>query len=277
MTRRIASVLILAATLAALAVAGPARAATRTWRTCDPGAKNYDGAYRVYDNAWMGPSSKHFCVSSTGLNISIRTSAVPLGGNVVADPVIYFGTRFTDGNPQSGMPERVTRLGSMTMVVSSTCRARGMWQSDADIWFRPRAHWTGHGTFELVIANCASYVPRGTRLVRVHGTAWRWATWMTCQRMSSGRCDPAVRPWRIMTFFRARYTRKARFRLSQFTWFARRYLPRSDWLGDVAYGTELWSGGKGLTDAMHIAWPGVGLARHDPRRQGDLGPPDPDQ
>jgi hypothetical protein len=50
--------------------------AVQTWQTCTPGSKDYRGAYRDDDNAWAGPSSKHFCVHSTGLNISIDSNAI---------------------------------------------------------------------------------------------------------------------------------------------------------------------------------------------------------
>jgi hypothetical protein len=48
---------ILVAALAAtavLSIAAPALATkTQTWKTCEPGTKDYVGAYRVFDNAWM--------------------------------------------------------------------------------------------------------------------------------------------------------------------------------------------------------------------------------
>src|ERR1700720_4422642 len=92
----------LAAT-ATLSIAAPAQA-TKTWKTCRPGTKEYIGAYRGFDNAWRGPSSTRFCVKSTGRNITIDSNAQARGGNVVAYPSIRFGAFFTDRDPQSRMP-----------------------------------------------------------------------------------------------------------------------------------------------------------------------------
>ena len=153
------AVLVLLAVICAVLGAGigtaAAHAATKPpWRTCKPGTKDYLGAYRVVDNAWSGPSSKRFCVTSTGLNVTIGSQAIPHGSNVVAYPNVRFGAFFTDGDPQSGLPVRVTRIGQMTLHVKSNCKASGTYLTDADIWYRPRAVWTQHGTFEMVIANC---------------------------------------------------------------------------------------------------------------------------
>jgi hypothetical protein len=246
--------------LAGLLITGPAHAhaATITWRTCDPGTKHYIGPYRVFDNAWIGRSSRHFCVHSTGLNITIDSAAVPASGTVVAYPSIRFGAFWTDRDPSSGLPLPATRLGRLTVAAASTGTAAGVWESDIDAWWRPRADWTRHGTFEMVIVNRSSFpTPAGGPTMRV-GRAWyRYSTWMTCQRLSSGACTPGIPPWRLLIFRRIRQADAVRMPLWKFTSWALRkgLLPRTAWLGDVAYGTELWSGGRGLTDSMQIAWP----------------------
>jgi hypothetical protein len=236
--------------------------------TCTSGAKLYIGAYRVFDNAWAGQSSKHFCVSSTGLNITIRSEAIPFGGNVVAYPSIRFGAFYTDRDPHSGLPERVIAIGAMTLNVASRGNAAGTWLTDADIWFRPRARWERHGAFELVIAHRWHFAPvvnaairpvapdsalaaamQGGRTVRIRGVRYGWNEWVTTDPQTGLR-------WPILVFRQLRQWGRARIRVGAFVWFARHHgafhLPRSWWLGDVAYGSELWSGGKGLTDSMRI-------------------------
>ena len=255
-------------------------------RTCTPGSKLYIGAYRVFDNAWIGPSSEDFCVRSTGLNIAIDSNAVS-DGPVVAYPSIRFGPFFTDGDPQYGGPWRVTRIGRMTLHVASTGHAAGNWQSDADLWFRPKARWTKNGTYEVVIVNYSTTrAARGAFLTRVRGVRYWYLPWITCQRTSSSTrtalahgisplaasrpvlasdtpqaiaaagCASSVRPWTILLFWKARQQHAVAFHVGNFVWHAihMRYLrlPRDWWLGDAAYGTELWSGGKGLTDSMRV-------------------------
>lgn len=265
------SVLLLGAVVSVVLPVTSANAATHhTWRTCKPGTKEYVGAYRIYDNAWTGPSHRHFCVSSTGLNISIRSGAVA-AGNVVAYPSIRFGAFFTDGDPQSGMPLPVRRIGHMTLAVSSRGQAAGTWLTDADLWFRPRAVWTQHGTFELVIANrwqgfgqpgggtvimpdmsCLPPGCGGVRVVharaKVGHVAYRVTEWTTR--------DPVTGyTWPILVFRQVHQSDTARVRVAAFVWWARCHgrLPSSWWLGDAAYGSELWSGGRGLTDAMTVS------------------------
>ncbi len=295
--------------LAGLAVAGPAHAAAH-WRTCKPGTKRIVGAYRVFDNAWRGPSATRFCVHSTGLNISIESNARPYGAEVVAYPSIRYGAFFTDRDPRSRLPVRVTRIGSLTLSVASRGHAAGLWLSDADMWFRPRADWNRHGTFELVIINrSAGFYPAAWPLARIRGLAYRWDEWTTCQRTGSAvrsallrmnpaaravmlrrersapmtalhpvlrsttaaaiaaaGCDPAVRPWPILVFRQVKERLTARDRAGAFVWFARQhgFMHRSVWLGDVAYGSELWAQGRGLTDSMVIR----GCGRRTRRRLG---------
>ena len=254
---------IILAVIGAGAGVAAAHAAT-VWRSCQPGAKDYLGAYRVVDNAWAGPSSKKFCVSSTGLNISIGSSAIPHGTNVVAYPNVRFGPFWTDGDPQSGLPERVTAIGPLTLNAASRGHAGGTWLTDADIWFRPRANWIRHGTFELVIANrshtgttpvapALAELAASGNTVRIGRTWYGWAEWMTSDPVTGLR-------WPILVFRQLRQSQRAVIRVSKFVWFARHHgffhLPSHWWLASVAYGSELWSGGRGLTDSMHVSWPG---------------------
>ena len=272
MTRRAlaVAVLILAVLGAGIGVAAAHATTRHAWRTCKPGHHFNRGPYVIVDNAWAGPSKRHFCVHSAGLDISIDSNARP-AGNVVAYPNIRTGAFWTDLGWHSGFPVRVTRIGQMTLHVASRGRAAGTWLTDADIWFRPQANWQQHGTFELVIANrWQGFGPPGGFLVRMRD--------MSCLPLS--RCGPPVTygppvpvghawyrvtgwitrdpvtgyQWPILVFRQVRQTGTARIRVSQFAWWARIHgrLPRNWWLGSVAYGTELWSDGKGLTDSMHV-------------------------
>ena len=289
MTRRAlaVAVLIVAVLGAGIGVAAAHAAVKPAWRTCKPGHHLNRGPYVIVDNAWTGPSKHHFCVSSDALNITIRSDAAASGSNVVAYPNIRTGAFWTDLGWHTGFPVRVTRIGHMTLHVASHGNASGTWLTDADIWFRPRADWTRHGTFELVIANrWQGFGPAGGSTVRmlagvvqadelasgrsrasiaaapamfwrgpigfglpvqVHHVLYRASEWITR--------DPVTGyTWPILVFRQVRQAGTARIRVSAFVWWARKHgrLPSGWWLGDVAYGTELWSGGKGLTDSMHV-------------------------
>jgi hypothetical protein len=230
--------------------------------TCTDGSIQYAGPYRIYDNAWLEPSQ---CVTgqvlSRGAAITITSNATP-GGTVVAYPSIRYGAFYTDGDPQSGLPLPVTQLGRMTLHVASTGRAGGAWQSDADIYLHPTAASIPHhhATFELVISNRSAWRQPGGRsaVVRVAGIRYRWVTpWTTCQRNASDQCDARIPDWQITVFFRLHEKAKALIYVPGFTWFLIRHgaLPRRDVLASAAYGTELWSGGRGLTDSMYVTYP----------------------
>ena len=227
-------------------------------------------AYRIYDNAWSGPSSRRFCVSSTGLNITIRSNAVA-AGNVVAYPSIRFGAFYTDGDPQSGMPLRVTRIGPMRLLVSSRGSATGTWLTDADLWFRPRARWDRHGTFELVIAN------RWQGFGQPGGVPVRMTPWSAFFR-GSGRGAPA-RIGHVLYRASEWITRDP---LTGYTWpilvfrQVRQRLRHACASGRSSGGSAAWAaavvvvagfggvrvgvvvGPAALTDAMRVSSPGLG-------------------
>ncbi len=292
----------LATATAALISAGSAPAATgHNWQTCKPGAKEYLGAYRVFDNAWLGPSSKDFCVSSTGLNVTIDSNAISDGGQVVAYPSARFGPFEADGDPRSGGPWRVTQIGSMTLHVASRGKMDGPMQSDADLWFRPRANWTLHGTYEMVLINrrTTSY-PRSALHARIRAAKYRYLAWTTCQpgstaerraladhagplavsrpvlhaitpqAMAAAGCVRSVRPWTILVFWRVHQKAAVALHVGNFVWHALHLtafaLPRKWWLGDAAYGTELWSRGKGVTTSMRVTWSALPVLNPAPTR-----------
>ncbi len=257
--------LVPAVCLALVCVVRPAAAAGdsgQKWHTCTAGSMHLRGPYRIYDNAWLGHSSKRFCVESTGLNISIESSARPVGSMVVAYPSIRYGRFFGDLDPKSGLPLPIPGLGRRPVIlhVSSTGHATGVWQSSLDAWFIPSASWTGHGITELVIVNrtssgtSRSRASRSGTRIRISGVRYRLVSWMTCQRLPGGRCDSAIPQWRLIYLSRVRQTAHSVINLGRIIrkLIARHLLSRREWLGDVAYGTELWSGGRGLTDTMTV-------------------------
>jgi hypothetical protein len=175
----------------------------------------------------------------------------------------------------------------MTLHVASTGRAAGTWQSDADLWFTPKARWTRHGTYEVVIVNYSTTRhSQFALLTRVRGTRYWYLPWITCERKSSATrtaiahgispllastpvlasvtpqaiaaagCAPSVPPWTILLFWKVRQQHAVALHVGNFVWHAMHMgylrLPRGWWLGDAAYGTELWSGGKRLTDSMRV-------------------------
>jgi hypothetical protein len=265
--RAIAAVFLAAITIGCTATvtAVPAIAVTPAWSRCGPvwctrqaGAMLLAGPYRISDNAWVG--NRRLAASSNGVDsISIRSQARPGGANVVAYPSVIYGGLWGYTDPQAGGPWRVRHLGTMTLNVRAAGHASGVWLTDVDAWFHPDAASVAHahGTFELVISNRSSSPETGGDVVRIHGHRFTWAEWITCQRNAAGACTAET--WPILVMHEMRPSVTAHWRLGAFVWFARHHgLPGRDWLGDVGYGTELVSGGRGLTDTLTVTYPRQG-------------------
>jgi hypothetical protein len=225
-------------TAAAHASARPVRHAT-----CKPGRTFINGYWRLRDNAFAGPSRNRFCITTLGVSVTVRSNAIPYGGNVVADPGVEFGPMFDWTDALTGLPLPITDIGPITFHVACRGRTAGRFLCDLDTYFRPHVNWTGHGTFELVIANRWQGFTPGGYLVKVHGVTYRFAAWMTR--------DPSTGyTWPIAVFSQLRQTTTARIRISRFIWYLRVHhvLPKNArFYQDSQYVPELWSGGKGLT------------------------------
>jgi len=223
-----------------------------SYTTCKPHALIYSAPYRVYNNAWLETRQ---CASSTGQHdITVTSNAVADRSLVVAYPSIRYGAFYTDLDPTSGLPVPIRRAADAPYAhVSCLGRhIRGALQCDVDAWFHPTASTAAHGTFELVVVNRRGV--GGGHVTRIDGTRYYWHTWMTCQHLASGKCDPNVRPWRIFYAVRVHRNWTSTVPVGAFAHFATRHhlLPSTAWLGDIAYGAELWSGGRGLKISMTI-------------------------
>jgi len=224
-----------------------------TYSTCNPRAVLYGAPYRARNNAWFETRQ---CATSSGPHqITITSNAVPHAGLVVAYESVQDGEFYQWRDRASLFPKPVDRMrrGPYAHVACTGRRIAGGWQCDIDAYFHPsRASSSRHASFELVVVNRRG--APGGQLASIGGVLYGWRSWMTCQRLASGACDPAVRPWRIFYAVRIHHRSRVTVPVGAFAHFAVRHglLPASAWLGDVAYGAELWSGGKGLHISMTI-------------------------
>lgn len=248
----------MSAQAAATQSAAPAARAVRpaAARTCVPRKIDYaDAPYRVDNDIFTGMHGLS-CLTIRGSSFTIDRNYAPQRGIVVAYPRIDFGPWYTSADPTSGLPVRVTGMSRMVAHVASAGRSGGRWQSDIDAWFYPSANTNRHGTFEMVIVNRSTpaYHPAAPAWIRQRvGHAWWWFhwPWTTCLRNSSGGCTATT--WPILVITRASSAPAAAIRLSTFVYHARRLgFMHAMWLGNFAYGTECWSGCKGLTDSLTI-------------------------
>jgi hypothetical protein len=221
------------------------------WRTCVPGGRSarLAGSYRVYDDSW----ATRTCIRSTGASFTVTTTAHPHADNVVSYPDIQYGSAYGYTTQGSGLPLRLTRIGSPRLSATAGGNARGVWIADFDSWFFPTRNTRGHGTAELTIVLRYPGSVSGWPRVRVDGREYWLEYWITCLRLPSGACSDVW--WPLTSFHAVRKVRRVTgLRLAAFVRVAERrgYLPRSDWWGSTDFGDEIWWGGRRLSGSMRV-------------------------
>ena len=251
----VAAVLIsgcMSAQAAATQATAPAAAKAKpvTWHTCTPRAARFDGAYRIYNDEFAGRKGR-FCIRSTGRNLTTENSVIGQPGGVVAYPAIQYGPYYGYADTASGLPVPELHMGAIVLHVSSTGHAAGQWTSDVDAWFYPNTNTSVHANYELVIINRTSsgVTARNHKLVKAGGQWYEATSWTTC--------PPGLNLcWPLIWFEKLHQSGSLKIRLGVFAWDARKlgWLPKREWIGNWNYGSEIWSGGKGLTDSMTVRW-----------------------
>jgi hypothetical protein len=244
------------ATLAVPLIIGvPAQAGTvppPSWYTCQPRKIDYIGIYRA-DNDLFADAKGPSCISVTGTALTIGSDykrQTHIG--VVAYPKIYVGQNYSSADADTPFPMPATNVGGLTLHVRATGRAGGIWLTDSDDWFFPSAAAvTGHGNAELVIG--VRFTPwrpgRGWKRVSVSHHSYWAMHYLTCNPAAPSNCWP-------LTVFRLRHqVRNLSISMSSFIWHMIKlgWLRKTEWLGNVAFGTECWSGCQGLTDRLTVS------------------------
>jgi hypothetical protein len=260
--RRFAAVLVAAAALLAVC-SGQAHATTttRAWTSCKPRAILYQHAapgYRIDADVFDGYHGT-YCLSGTSSHgFRILDCAKPgtgiLAGSVVAYPKIYIGQNYSSADPESELPLPATALGDLTQHVGSFGQAPGVWQSDVDDWLWPSSADLGHGSWELVIVTRQPHGHPGWTNATIAGRRWYFGPWVThALYLMNGK---VVRLSWPLIFIRAADPdlHEAAIRTQAFVSYAIRthWLPDTAWLGQAAFGSEVWRGGCGLHDSMSV-------------------------
>lgn len=244
------------------ATAAP-RTASRSWSSCRPrailGDPQYPG-YRLDNDVFAGYSGGRYCLTGTS-DHGFRTldAAVPdAAGTVVAYPKVYIGQNYNALDPQSGLPVRASDTGRLMLHIGSWGHPSGRWQSDSDDWLWPTRNTSGHGRYELVIATRVPGHVRRACDVRLQGICWYYGPWVTHQtyRMNGKVVHGS---WPLIYFVASDpdiHTMRIDLPLFIAHAVATGWLPRTAWLGQVSFGTEVWSGGAGLHDTMAVTWTG---------------------
>jgi hypothetical protein len=258
--RRLAVIVVtLAAVTAAVAAVSPAGAVTVQAAPgnvrCTSRGEIVQGAYRLYNDNFAVPGDR-MCIRDDGTGeLTVRTDEAAYEGRVVAYPAVQYGVWPGYRDSESGMPMSAAKAGKMMLHVKSTGKARGLWQSDIDLWMWPSAWDVLHGvsaSLEIVIINRASDHTAVTSRAEIFHRSYLKSSWMTCDRGSNGACSGSS--WRLAYFRLVDQDSSVRYYLAAFLTYCRKmnWLPSTWVVGEVSYGTEIWSYGKGITDDFFI-------------------------
>ena len=235
--------------LLASACAAPvhASAATPKPTTCKARKIIYWSAYRADNDLFAGMKGPS-CITWRDPSLTIDDN-YKAQGPVVAYPAIRYGPYYGSGDTESVLPERVTRTGHLTLSARATGKASGVYLTDVDAWFYPGRSVASHGNGELVIGlKYTGWAPgAGWRRMSI-AHHWYWAR-------HSVTCVPGTTDCWPITVLRATSQVTSRsLRMPTFLWHMRKagWLGKGEWLGSVAFGTECWSGCKGLSDALAV-------------------------
>jgi hypothetical protein len=228
-------------------------------KICTARADVVQGAYRLYNDTFAVPGDP-MCIRDDGTGdhtaLTVKSNLAPYQGRVVAYPAVQFGRWDGYVDSASHMPVVEGAAGRIMLHVRSTGRAAGIWQDDIDLWAWPTSNvTTKHAGFELVIVNRASSNGTSAPYARVFHRTYSVSSWLTCTRNSAGSCVGAL--WRLAYFKLKDPDDVVRLHVASFLSYCRRHhwISPHWWIGEVSYGTEIWSKGKGLKDGLFLLWP----------------------
>ena len=261
MTRRLfrnAAVTLAAAAAMFALWCGPSHAATAsTWHTCVSQATLRIGTERADNDLFTGRHGPS-CITVRGDSLTIGRNYQPQPGGVVAYPDIRVGGWFGSRDPGSGFPLPVTNLNGVTLKLTATGTATGAWLTDVDSMIYAGTNTRNWWVSELVIGVRHQGWSPGAARVRKVKIGHRW--WYVGHHFTGN----GARSWPLTVFWRVRQADHTQLRLGGFLHYmlARGWVHAGEFDGNAKFGSECWSGCRGLTDGMTEA--SIPLTRYGP-------------
>jgi hypothetical protein len=259
----VAAVAAFAAVIFGCTCAGAAIVAGQAASTCTPRKIIYTGEYRVDNDLFAGSPGRLCITSAAGHDFTITTAATGDGSDgtartVIAYPKIYVGQNYTSADPLSGLPASVAASSSLTMHLRAAGQTTAVsnYITDIDLWLSPTVALAGdHGSTEVVVAMRWQHAGMGGG--RKISMAGHWylilPPWSTGPGCGTPQAIDQLTCWPIVRIVAYKQVTSRALRVGKIFWHLRKlgYL-HATILDSADFGTELWRGGKGLTDSLVV-------------------------
>ena len=238
--RPAALLLAVATTAAGLVVAFAPTQAFAATTICEKfgSTKIQGGRFVVQNNEWGANDGQCISVSDNGFAITSGNHNVPTNGAPAAYPSIYAGCHYGNCSSGSGLPLRVSSMGTVSSSVGYTT-AGGSWNASYDLWFDPNPNQSGQNTgAELMIWGSHQGPPQpiGSKVGTANLAGTGWDVWV-------GNIG-----WNVISYVRQQTTNSLNLNLTEFTRDAvqRGSVQDSWYMTSAQFGFEPWQGGPGL-------------------------------
>jgi len=231
-----AAALLVAGSITAFALAGPAQADTQI---CEQyGSTTIGGRYVVMNNRWGTSAQQCINVTSTGFAITSQQGVGNTSGAPVSYPAIYVGCHYTNCSPGTNLPMQVSAISSANSSISYNY-VSGTYDAAYDIWLDPSPKKDGVNAMEIMIwfNRQGSIQPIGSVVgsTTIGGRTWQvWQGSNGSNNVISYVAPSAISSWSfsVLDFINDVKNRGA--------------ITSSWYLTSIQAGFEPWIGGTGL-------------------------------
>jgi hypothetical protein len=202
-------------------------------------ARVQDGRYVVQNNEWGDNVGQCIDVTSAGFRVTAGDHDKPTNGAPGSYPSIFRGCHYNNCSTGSGLPAKVTTVGSLATTARITVPSSGSWDAAYDVWLDPTPRVDGQNTGAEImvwINHLGPPQPVGSKVATVTLAGATWDVWF-------GNIG-----WNVISYVRQQTTTSFDTALRQFAddAIARGYVQPAWFLTSVQFGFEPWVGGPGL-------------------------------
>src|SRR5262245_4885528 len=202
-------------------------------------ARVQDGRYLVQNNEWGDNVGQCIDVTRAGLRVTAGAHDKPTNGAPGSYPSIFRGCHYNNCSTGSGLPAKVTTVGSLATTARITVPSSGSWDAAYDVWLDPTPRTDGQNTGAEImvwINHLGPPQPVGSKVATVTLAGATWDVWF-------GNIG-----WNVISYVRQQTTTSFDTTLRPFAddAIARGYVRPAWFLTSVQFGFEPWVGGPGL-------------------------------